>query len=434
MLERRTIRVLVVYNKLLYFLDGARQRGTSYEGALEFQKFINKEFKTGTRALQVIFIPVVRDQLGPKLIAGQGDIAIANLSITEERKQHVDFADPVLSNVQEIVITHKDAVSPKSITELSGMEIHVRKSSSYYQSLVATNTILQQQNLDPINIVAANENLEDDDLLEMVNANLLPAVVVDGHKAKFWKNVFPNIKVSEAIVREGGDIGWAIRKGSPLLKDALNKFIASNKKGSLFGNILYNRYLKNNKWARNALDEKELAKLDKLLGLFEQYGERYNFDALMLAALGYQESGLNQQQKSSVGAIGIMQVLPTTAADKNVGVANIHKLENNIHAGAKYLRFLNDRYFNQEGVSELNRTLLTFASYNAGPAKIRRLRKEAAEQGFDPNVWFGNVEVIAAKRIGRETVQYVGNIYKYYIAYTMVTQRKLATRKAKNAG
>ena len=244
MLERRTIRVLVVYNKLMYFLDSGRQRGTSYEGALEFQKFINKKFKTGTRALQAIFIPVTRDQLIPKLTSGHGDIAIANLSITNERKQLVDFTDPVLGNVKELLVTQKDGVAPATLTDLSDLEVHVRESSSYYGSLVKVNKLLAQKNLPPIKIVSANENLEDNDLLEMVNAGLLPAVVVDGHKAAFWKDIFPNINIAGPAISEGGEIGWAIRKDSPLLKESLNEFIANNKKGSLFGNVIYNRYLK----------------------------------------------------------------------------------------------------------------------------------------------------------------------------------------------
>jgi len=85
-----------------------------------------------------------------------------------------------------------------------------------------------------------------------------------------------------------------------------------------------------------------------------------------------------------------------------------------------------DRYFDDPKIDKLNRRLLAFAAYNAGPAKVSKLRKEAATMGLDPNVWFRNVEVVAAKRIGRETVQYVGNIYKYYIAYRLIVNKKEA--------
>ena len=136
-----------------------------------------------------------------------------------------------------------------------------------------------------------------------------------------------------------------------------------------------------------------------------------------MAALGYQESQLDQSKRSHVGAIGIMQVMPATAKQMRIG--NIDQLEPNIHAGVKYVRHLIDTYFNDASVDELNRTLFAFASYNAGPARIRSLRQEAKRQGLNPNIWFNNVERIVAQRIGRETVQYVSNIYKYYIAYDM---------------
>jgi membrane-bound lytic murein transglycosylase MltF len=200
----------------------------------------------------------------------------------------------------------------------------------------------------------------------------------------------------------------------------VNAYVKQHKQGTLLGNVLLNRYLKDTRWTRNALEEPDRSRYASMAGIFEKYGERYGFDHLMLAALAYQESGLDQSVRSRAGAIGVMQMLPSTAADKNVGIPDITGLENNIHAGTKYLRFIRDRYFSDPAIDELNRTFFTFAAYNAGPARVRRLREEASQTGLDPNIWFGNVEHIAAKRIGRETVQYVSNIAKYWIAYSMV--------------
>ena len=157
--------------------------------------------------------------------------------------------------------------------------------------------------------------------------------------------------------------------------------------------------------------------------MFTRFGDEYEFDWLMLAALGYQESGLDQSVRSPAGAVGVMQILPTTAKDPNVGITDIDQIEHNIHAGTKYLRFLRDRYFNDPDIDDINQTLFSFASYNAGPARVAKLRKEAAERGLDPNVWFGNVELISAKRIGRETTQYVSGIFKYYIAYKLIVEK-----------
>lgn len=193
-----------------------------------------------------------------------------------------------------------------------------------------------------------------------------------------------------------------------------------NKRGTLMGNIIFKRYLQNTKYVSNSLAEKERQQFEKTVLYFQKYGGMYNFDWLMLAALAYQESGIDQNKRSPVGALGVMQILPSTAKDKNVGIPEIDKIEPNIHAGTKYLRFVADRYFSDPGIEPFNQMLLSFAAYNAGPARISELRREAEKMNLDPNVWFKNVEVVAAKRIGRETVQYVSNIFKYYVAYHLI--------------
>jgi len=430
MAERRLIRVLVVHNKMMFFFDKARIRGVTYEAFQEFETYINEKLKTGTRKIKVVFLPVPRDRLLPWLIEGRGDIASANLTITEERKKIVDFSRPGFTGVKEILVTGPAAPQVDSVEHLSGKEIHSRRSSSYFEHLNRLNASFEKRGKAPVKILAASEYMEDSDLLEMVNAGLIPMVVVDDHKARFWAQIFDKITLHpEIAVNTGGKIAWAIRKDSPKLKKIANEFIKKHKKGTLLGNVLFKRYLVTNKWARNSLSPEELKKVQNLVTLFRTYSEKYDFDFLMMAALAYQESQLDHSKRSHAGAVGIMQILPSTAADKNVGIPDIEQLENNIHAGIKYLRFLRNRYFSDPAIDPLNQNLFAFAAYNAGPAKIRRLRTEAKTMGLDPNVWFGNVEIVAARKIGRETVQYVGNIYKYYLAYRLVLIKEQARQK-----
>jgi membrane-bound lytic murein transglycosylase MltF len=424
MRKRREIRALVTLNKLFYFLDGPVQRGEAYELLKEFETFVNKKLKTSTLRIEVIFIPVGRDQLLPRLVDGRGDIAAANLTITKERKELVDFSDPFLTNVSEVLVTGPAASKISTVDDLSGKEVHVRRSASYFEHLTRLNASFRRRGLREVKIVPADEYLEDEDILEMVNASLIPMTIVDSHKAQFWKDIFDHITVHENIaVNTGGQIAWAFRKGSPQLKAMINQFVAGHKKGTLLGNILYKRYLRENKWVRNSLADAEIRKFKDTVAYFKKYAGEYNFDWLLVAAQGYQESGLDQSKRSPVGAIGVMQLLPSTAADRNVNIPNIRVLENNIHAGTKYLRFLIDQYFSDTSVDKLNQHLFALAAYNAGPARVRELRKEAVKLGLNPDVWFDNVEIVAAKRIGRETVQYVRNIYKYYIAYRLVVDQ-----------
>jgi membrane-bound lytic murein transglycosylase MltF len=433
MAERREIRALVVYSKTFYFLDQGRQRGATYELLKEFEKFVNKKLKTKTLKFKVLFIPVTRDQLIPWLVEGRGDIAAANLTITPGRQRQVDFSAPLASGVKELLVTGPGAPPINSVDDLAGKEIHVRRSSSYFESLMQLNQSFQKDGKPKINLVAADEMFEDEDLLEMANAGLIHMIIMDSHKAKFWQQIFDKIKVHPDIaVRTGGEIAWAFRQDSPKLKAVVNEFVKNHKKGTLMGNILLKRYLRDTKYVKNSTTQKEMDRFRSMVTLFEKYAGQYDFDYLMVGAQAYQESGLDQNKRSPAGAVGVMQLLPTTAADPNVGIADIEKLDKNIHAGTKYLRFIVDRYFKDEQMDDVNKMLFAFASYNAGPARVSGLRDKAAKMGLDPNVWFHNVEVVAAKEIGRETVQYVSNIYKYYIVYRrLVDQRDQKERLLK---
>jgi membrane-bound lytic murein transglycosylase MltF len=280
--------------------------------------------------------------------------------------------------------------------------------------------------LQPIDIKEADAHLEDVELLEMVGAGLLPLLVMDNYKAHFWGDIFENMEIREDLAIESGRrLAWAFRENSPLLEAQVNEFAKTHRQGSLMGNILIKRYLKNTAWAENALDPDGFEKFNQTIAIFERYAAQYGFDHLMIAAQGYQESRLDQSARSHAGAMGIMQLLPSTAADKNVGIPDISSAESNIHAGVKYLHFVRNRYFQEEGISDLDATLFSFAAYNAGPARVRKLRKKAVAAGLNANKWFNNVELIAAKDIGRETVQYVSNIYKYYLAYSLMNQKQL---------
>ncbi len=424
MVEDRIVRILVPYSKTFYFLDGATEKGLSYEAAKSFEKFINKRHKTKHLKIHVIIIPTERDVLFSKLTEGFGDIAIGNLTITETRLEQVDFSNPLFENVEEIVVTGKKGLELKTIFDLAGKEIYVRKSSSYYDSLLKLNTVLSSVGKQVVKITEADEHLEDEDLLEMLAADVVPMLIVDKHKAEFWQRILGDLSLySDIAVNKGGKIGWAFRKESPQLEKVINDFVKTYKKGTLLGNMAFNKYLKDKRYITNPASKKEQENFRKMVGYFKKYAKKYNFNYLMLTALAYQESRLNQSAKSRVGAVGVMQILPSTARDKNVNIPNIEDVEANIHAGTKYLRFMIDRYFTDENIAKLDKGLFAFAAYNAGPAKVSRMRKEAKNMGLDPNVWFKNVEVVAAKQIGRETVQYVSNIYKYYVVYTILSEK-----------
>ena len=429
MIARRVIRVGATFNRTFYFVDKGTPRGLSYEYASFFEDQLNKKLKTGNLKVHLVMLPMPRDMLLPSLKAGKLDMVVAQLTVTPARQKLVDFTEPTRRNVSEVLVTGPGAPAVASLDDLSGHEVFVRKTSSYYESLVALNERLKAAGKPPVDIQPASESLEDDDLLEMVNAGLLPAIVVDDYLAAFWKQVFPQLDVHDTVpLRTGGVLAVAIRKDSPQLARELNAFIEKQGLDSAIGAILNKRYLQSTKFVKNATSEAERRKFAALIDLFRKYGNRYKFDYLLMAAQGYQESRLDQQAKSPVGAIGVMQVMPETGREQKVG--DVRKVDPNVHAGVKYMRFIRDAFFENEPMDDLNKGLFTFAAYNAGPGRIRALRREAEQRGLNPNVWFGNVERIASERIGRETVTYVSNIYKYYVAYKLLERE---SRRKKDA-
>jgi membrane-bound lytic murein transglycosylase MltF len=345
----------------------------------------------------------------------------------------VDFSEPTLQNVRHIVVTGPGVPPLATVDDLSGREVHVRRSSSYYDDLTALNARFKSAGKPPVRIVPVDEVLEDEDVLQMVDAGILPITITKTLYGEFWKQIYDQLTVYDNLtVREGADVAWAIRRDSPQLKKVVNDFVRTHRAGTVFGNVMLKRYLGSAKRLQNPASEEDLKRFRAAAASLKKYAGQYDFDWLVIAAQAYQESRINQSLKSSAGAVGVMQIKPSTAAE--VGVQNVNELDSNVHAGVKYIRFLVDRYYKDEPMDRLNRGLFAFASYNAGPAKVRKMRAKAKEMGLNPNVWFNNVELVAGEVIGRETVDYVSNIYKYYTAYKAIeAQRGLRSRRAATA-
>jgi membrane-bound lytic murein transglycosylase MltF len=390
-LEGRIIRVLVTFNRTNFFLRGEKLQGFEYELLKQYEKTLNegrsrKEFQT-----TMVFLPVSRDQLIPYLKEGKGDIAAASLTGTADRQQEAAFSEPYLTKVSEILVTNKSVKGIKAIEDLAGRN------------------------------VGLGHHLETEDILELVNSGAADITVADEYLAELWSAVFPDIVLRKEIaIKTGNDIGWYVRKENPKLLADVSTFLKKHRKGSLLGNILFKRYYQNEEWIKNPLGPDATSQMQKFSDLFKKYGEKYNFDPLMLAAVAFQESGLNANKRSRAGAVGLMQIRPQTA--KSVGISDPLKVENNVHAATKYLDQIRTEYFDDPDISPASRVDFALAAYNAGPTRVSRLRRNAASQGYDPNLWFGHVEMLVRKEVGREPIKYVMNVNKYYVAFKLAQE------------
>jgi membrane-bound lytic murein transglycosylase MltF len=417
MVERRLIRFLTVYAPETYYLDGREQSGVTFELARRFEESINAS-RDPSQHVYVVLIPVRRDQLLPAVEEGIGDIAAANLTVTPQRLQRVDFSSPVLEGVREVVAMGPGSPPLATLDDLAGAPVYVRESSSYWEHLGQLGEAQERRGLAPVHRVALDESLEDHDALQMVATGLIPFTIVDDHVGRVWAQVLPDLELREDLaVSEGRAVAWAFRKGSPQLEAVVDEFLTTHRRGTLVGNVLLRRYGTQTR-ARRVMDEPAVARPDGLVDVFQEYGRRFDIPWEVLAAMAYQESGLDPDARSSAGAVGIMQLMPSTAAE--VGVTNPATVDGSVHAAAAYLDRLRGIYLDEPGLDRREQALLMLASYNAGPNRIRQLRREAAVQGLDPDVWFDNVELVTARRVGRETVEYVSNVFKYYIAFRQI--------------
>ncbi len=422
--ERRLVRVLVTQSHTDYFFQGSTAKGIVAELLRQFERDLNRRLKVGKRPFHVVAIPVNRNEIPDLLEQGRAEMAAASIIPTPELRRRLLFADATYANFSEVVVTSRKAAGIRRLEDLSGKRVYAQRLRTHWQSLVDLNESFELRGLKPIELVPLAPHLEQEDILQLVDSGLIPITVVNDFVAEAWARVLDDIVVHNALaVGVNREVAWAIRKDSPGLKPYVDRFIKNHRKGTVLGNILVRRYLTNTRYLKETLDPSP-DKLEKLAVLFKKYADRYGFDYLMLAAQGYQESGLNQNVRSAAGAVGIMQLLPSTAADKSVNIPNVYNTENNIHAGAKYLRHLIDVYFNDPGIDEANQFFFALAGYNAGPNRINQMRKRAAKMGYDPNIWFDNVEVVVAKRVSSEPTEYVRRIYKYYIAYSLALEQR----------
>ena len=434
MLERRVIRVYAPFSRSLYFNDKGRERGLAVELVRDWERYLNLKYakQLGKRPLTIYIGPATRDRLLPYLTEGLADVSIGNLTVTEERLKEVDFVpgDEGRKTISEVVVTGPKSTELKSLDDLAGKRVHVRKSSSYYESLQKLNERFKSEGKPPITLVVVPDALEDEDLMEMEDAGLVELLVVDDWKARMWTQALPKLTARyDLVLRSGGQTGWAIRKDSPKLAAEIDDFFRNWAIKQGVADYRMASYMKRVKELKDPTASAEYKRFQQTLAIFEKYGKQYEFDPLMLAAQGYQESQLNQNAKSSVGAIGVMQLMPATGQQMKVG--DIHLTESNIHAGAKYMDQLMTQYFSDANFSEGNRPLFAFASYNCGPGNVAKARKEAEKRGLDPDKWFNNVEIVVAQKIGTETTTYVRNIYKYYVAYRLTLDAQAELERAR---
>ena len=417
--KRGVLRVLTRNSGSTYFIHRGAQLGFEYE-------LVSKMAKDLGLRLEIV-IPPDRESLFTYLKEGKGDLIAAGLSITPERKENYLFSRHY-NVVDELLIVPSSDKKTKSIADLSGDKISVRKSSSYFQTLV------RLQEIHGFEIDEVPETMETEEILAAVGRGELDATVADSNIVDIELTYNSRVRSVQSLAGPVR-IGWAMRKDQPGLKTIVDRWIAKNYRSTFF-NMIHTKYFKNKKQMRYAA-RAERADTEGVLSpyddLVKKYSKKYEFDWRLITAQMYQESRFDPSAQSWMGALGLMQVMPQTA--KELKLPNVGKPEIGIHAGIKLLA----RYaavFNSPDIKERDRLRFALASYNCGLGHVLDGRALARAKKLDHNKWFGNVEkvlpLLARPEVARrarhgycrcdEPVKYVTEIQARYENYSKLVE------------
>jgi membrane-bound lytic murein transglycosylase F len=420
-----------------YYIINGQPRGFEYELLRWF-------CKDHDLALELKIIPHFEHVLD-SLVAGVGDIAAANLSVTKDRLERVHFTPYLMRNRQMLVQRFPEnhrrldrkALEKKLVTDaldLDGKTVHVHQGSSFYTRL---QNFARENGID-IQIEHAPNDIDTDELIRMVADGEIDYTVTDENVGKLQSHLHNNLHIGTPLSLSQS-ISWATRKDSDSLNDLLEAWILKNRPGNKFA-VIYRKYFHPTRTTiagmQSAFNLSQGGKISYYDDHFRKHGDKHDIDWRLLAALAYQESRFNPEATSAFGARGLMQVVPNTAQRFGVAFEDIYVPERNIHAGSAFLKHLFEYWERKlEDHTDLNKFVL--ASYNAGLGHVIDARKLAEKYRLSSEKWEGNVAEMLLKKSnprfyrdpvvkhgycrGSEPVRYVENVLGYYTQYVMLT-------------
>jgi membrane-bound lytic murein transglycosylase F len=377
-----TLKVIISYDPINYFIYGGTPMGYSYELAENFAKDLGIP-------LEVVVVRDMNQQL-TMLRKGEGDIVAHFLTVIEPRTGIVDFSTP-LDSTQQVLVQHNPSKNDSSrlvrkLEELDGKTVYVRENSAYFTRM---KKIMDEKGIS-INIVTVPGTLTTSELIGKVNNGTIEFTVADDNIASTHKALYPNID-SETRLSITEPLAWAVRKNSPMLLGALDRWLEQkNKSGDLAAlhDKYYDHQYQFRKHAVRAFYSSHAGKISPYDDLVRKHAQAIDWDWRLLSALIYEESQFDPDALSWAGAAGLMQLMPTTAATFNAG--DMSSPADNIKTGTAYLKSLEKEW--QDIRDHATRLKFILASYNVGPGHVRDAQKLAVKYGANPNSWEGNVE------------------------------------------
>ncbi|MFK4026552.1 MltF family protein [Stutzerimonas balearica] len=388
--------------------------GVEYARLRAFEQFLDRGRGEG-QGITLKLIPKAKDQLLAALQRGEGDLVAPGELIDTRNSRGLSRSRPVVRDVDMVLVGRKSGPQYQRLEQLSGRSLALPPGSAAGRAVNELNERLLARGLAPIVVEWVDPTLAVEDVLEMVQAGIYPVTAVERTIAERWAKVMPRLRIDDRVrLGNQADMHWFVRKEASMLRASIDRFLKDYRppenQDAAFERV-YRRLYK----VQYPLDRVGRQRLEKVRPTLQRYAAKMELDWLNLAAVAFKESTLNPAAKGSGGATGLMQVTQATA--RNLGVADIHKLDNNVYASAKYLASIRRQYFASPRLNERERMAFTLAAYNLGPQRVQSMRAEARRRGLDPNQWFFQVERVAMETVGMGVVAYVNSVNKYYLAY-----------------
>ncbi len=420
------VRVLTRNNDTSFFIYRGHRMGFDYEVGKKLAQHLNIRVD--------MIITNSWPEMFQALLKGEGDAIAAEVTVTPERAKQVLFAEP-WGKTKELIVYKDGAPRIATVDDLAGKEVHVRKSSTYFESLEKLNEKLTAAGKKEVQIKLVPEEWETDTILQAVSRGEILYTVADSVLADVHTAYFDTLRIGLPISEER-DLAWAVRPGDVKLKTAIDAVFRELRKKPDF-NIMKRKYFEAQRRLKAERGDKTYASETGTLSAYDpivrKYSEQHDFDWRLVAAQIYQESHFDPTRKSWVGALGLFQIMPATA--KGLGIVDPTDPEQSIRGGLKYMQQLSDHY--QDVADPIERYRFALAAYNSGFGHVDDARRLARGDGKDPAKWrevaayllkLADHKYATRARFGycrgTEPVEYVRHIDERYTGYAQLVPLK----------
>lgn len=383
--KRAKLRAIISFNSMQYFIDRADEMGFEYSLAEEFANWLGVDLE--------IVLPPTPSAAYTWLADGGADLIIMPHRLGTRLTPNLTLSAPYAKRQEALVVSSQ--IQPlQHLSEVKGREILVIKNSPSHLALLAK---AREQGV-KLSLRLLPEDHDDSELLRLMANGKADLVAMDHDFANSAiRAKYHQFRVALDL-NQASSVAWVVPQHSQQLKMRLDQFIdihyhpleSGEIKRSAFYNLLNRKYYQQPMLSRFQFeDTSNQPTVSQYDSMIRRIADEYGLDWRFLLAVMYEESKFDANAVSRSGAKGLMQLMPSTFA--TLGFAKIFDTEENLRAGAIYLRKLL-RSYDQSALQEDEKLRFVLAGYNAGRNHLEDARRLAEMLGWQKDSWHGGIK------------------------------------------